>query len=131
MNTRYAVGSILSMAAFAALGMGMAWPSVSRAAGAAAPSISGEQQEADYRVIAARCGTPGFERRFSHQSRAAVAAGLVSSNRDTAAVEKTITSLRRSPFVLVASSTDCKAQMAQLEALQKQRSGMVRISKSK
>ncbi|WP_213953107.1 MULTISPECIES: hypothetical protein [unclassified Variovorax] len=112
----------------AALGLGYACPSM---AGATEPAVSGEQQEADYRVIAARCGTPAFERRFYHQSRAAVAAGLVSTNRDTAAVEKTITSLRRSPFVLVAASSDCKAQMAQLEALQKQRSSLVRISKSK
>ncbi|MEJ8854417.1 hypothetical protein WKW79_07550 [Variovorax robiniae] len=113
----------------AVLGMGTGSPSMAGAT--ETPSISPEQQEADYRVIAARCGTPGFERRFFHQSKAAVAAGLVSTNRDTAAVEKTITSLRRSPFVLVAASADCKAQMAQLEALQKQRSSLVRISKSK
>ncbi len=71
--------------------------------------------------------TEAFERRFYHQSRAAVAAGLVSTNRDTAAVEKTITSLRRSPFVLVAASSDCKAQIAQLEALPTQRSSLVRL----
>ncbi|MEJ8846570.1 hypothetical protein [Variovorax rhizosphaerae] len=125
MSTRNAIGSILSIAA---LGMAGACPSMALATGS---SVSGEQQEADYRVIAARCGTPAFERRFYHQSRAAVSAGLVSTNRDTVAVEKTITSLRRSPFVLVAASSDCKAQLAQLDALQKQRSSLVRISKSK
>jgi hypothetical protein len=121
MNTRFATGPILSMAMLATA---IVCPTMSWAADAAAPSISGEQQEADYRVIAARCGTPAFERRFYHQSRAAVAAGLVSSNPDTAAVERTITSLRRSPFVLVATSTDCKAQLTQLAAIQKQRGNL-------
>ena len=43
------------------------------AVGAQPSDLSGEQQEADYRVIAARCGTPGFERAFYKQSKAAVA----------------------------------------------------------
>ena len=54
-------------------------------------------------MIAARCGTPAFEKVFYKQSKAAVAAGLVSKNRDAAQVEKNITGLRRSPFVLVAA----------------------------
>ncbi|MEJ8852583.1 hypothetical protein [Variovorax rhizosphaerae] len=84
------------------------------------------QQEADYRVIAARCGTPAFEKKFSRQSRAAVSAGLVSTTRDAAAVERSITALRRSPLALVAASSDCPAQLAQLEAVQKQRSELVK-----
>jgi hypothetical protein len=129
LKTRQAIGSILSAAA---LGLGAAYPTMGWAAAGAMPAtVTGEQQEADYRVIAARCGTPAFERRFYQQSRAAVAAGLVSTNRDAAAVERSITALRRSPFVLVATSTDCKAQLELLEALQKQRSSLVRMPKSK
>ncbi|WP_218511678.1 hypothetical protein [Variovorax sp. dw_308] len=86
------------------------------------------QQEADYRVIAARCGTPAFEKAFGRQSKAAVVAGLVSPNRDAAAVEKSITALRRSPLTLVASSSDCPAQLAQLEVVRKQRNGLVQRS---
>ncbi len=55
MNTRFATGPILSMAMLATA---IVCPTMSWAADAAAPSISGEQQEADYRVIAARCGYP-------------------------------------------------------------------------
>jgi len=84
------------------------------------------QQEADYRVIAARCGTPAFEKNFTRQSRAAVSAGLVSTTRDAAAVEKSITALRRSPLALVSASSDCPAQLAQLGAVQRQRSGLVK-----
>jgi len=82
------------------------------------------QQEADYRVIAARCGTPAFEKAFTRQSRAAVIAGLVSPNREAATVEKSITALRRSPLALVATSTDCPAQIAQLAVIQRQRTGL-------
>ncbi|WP_218510730.1 hypothetical protein [Variovorax sp. dw_308] len=92
--------------------------------------LHGEQQEADYRVIAARCGTPVFEKAFTRRSRAAVVAGLVSPNREAASVEKTITALRRSPLVLVTASTECPAQLAQLEAIQKQRSGLVTRSRA-
>ncbi|MEJ8859648.1 hypothetical protein WKW79_34165 [Variovorax robiniae] len=77
------------------------------------------QQEADYRVIAARCGTPAFEKNFSRLSRAAVSAGLVSNTRDAAAVEKSITALRRSPLALVSASSDCPAQLAHLETVQR------------
>jgi len=88
--------------------------------------INPVQQEADYRVIAARCGTPAFEKKFSRQSRAAVSAGLVSTTRDAAAVEKSITALRRSPLALVTASSDCPAQLAQLDAVQRQRSGIAK-----
>lgn len=87
--------------------------------------ISGEQQEADYRVIAARCGTPAFEKAFYKQSRAAVSAGLVIKNRDPVQVEKTITSLRRSPFVLVATQADCAAELQRLAEVQKARGALV------
>ena len=88
---------------------------------AAGPPISSEQLEADYLVIAARCGSPAFEKAFFNASKAAVSAGLVGKIRDAAQVEKTITALRRSPFVLVAAPSDCPAQLAQLKELQKQR----------
>lgn len=81
-----------------------------------------EQQEADYRVIAARCGTPAFEKSFFQHSRAVVAAGLIVKDKDPVLVEKTITALRRSPFVLVAASADCPAQLAQLKEIQTRRS---------
>jgi hypothetical protein len=91
-----------------------------------------EQEEADYRVIAARCGTPAFEKAFMKQSMAAVSAGLVSSGRHStpADTEKAITALRRSPFVLVAASADCKEQLARLAELQKSRSGVVKSARS-
>lgn len=88
--------------------------------------MAGEQQEADYRVIAARCGTPGFEKAFYKQSRAAVTAGLVVKNRDPVQVEKSITSLRRSPFVLVATQADCAAELKRLAELQKHRGELLR-----
>ncbi|OUM04005.1 hypothetical protein [Variovorax sp. JS1663] len=91
----------------------------------AAPTAA-EQQEADWRVIAARCGTPAFEKGFYKESRAAVAAGLVNKNRPPADVEKSVEALRRSPFVLVASNADCPNQLAQLKELQKTRKGMAR-----
>ncbi|MBT2323333.1 hypothetical protein J7E62_13360 [Variovorax paradoxus] len=84
-----------------------------------------EQQEADYRVIAARCGTPAFEKAFFRHSRAAVAAGLVSKGRDPVDVEKSIAARRRSPLVLVATPADCPSQLAQLKELQKKRSALV------
>lgn len=91
-------------------------------AAAPPPRLSAEQLEADYRVIAARCGTPAFEKAFFFHSRAAVAAGLVVKGREPAEVEKTITALRRSPFVLVAAPGDCPAQLAMLKDVQKNRS---------
>lgn len=105
----------LAIAGFAGL------PQPAPAQGAAA-ILSAEQHEADLRVIAARCGTSAFERAFVRQSRNAVSAGLVVRNREPAEVEKTITSLRRNPIVLVASTSDCPAQLAMLAQLQKERS---------
>lgn len=86
---------------------------------------AGEQQEADWRVIAARCGTPAFEKSFFRQSSAAVAAGLVSPGRAPAQVEKSITALRRSSLVLVARTADCPERLSQLAALQRQRSALI------
>lgn len=91
--------------------------------------VSPEQQEADYRVIAARCGSPAYEKAFFNQSKAAVAAGLVSKNRPPAEVEKTITALRRSPFVLVAASADCPEQLKQLAELKNSRSALIKSSR--
>jgi hypothetical protein len=90
----------------------------------AAPTAA-EQQEADLRVIAARCGTPAFEKGFFKSSRAAVAAGLVNKHRMPADVEKSVEALRRSPFVLVASNADCPNQLAQLKELQKTRQAAI------
>ncbi len=83
--------------------------------------IDQEQLEADYRVIAARCGTPAFEKAFSAQSRSMVAAGLVSRRAEPAVIEKSITSLRRSSLTLVATSSDCPGKLAELKALQQSR----------
>lgn len=80
-----------------------------------------EQWEADYRVIAARCGTPAFEKAFSNQSRQAVSAGLVSKRAEPAAIERSIGNLRRSSLTLVAASSDCPAKLAQLAELQRAR----------
>jgi hypothetical protein len=82
-------------------------------------------------VIAARCGTPAFEKAFYNQSRAAVAAGLVNKNRPPADVEKTVTALRRSPFVLIAANADCPVQLKQLADLQKSRSELIRTSRGR
>jgi hypothetical protein len=92
-------------------------------------ATAAEQQEADWRVIAARCGTPAFEKAFYKESRAAVAAGLINRNRPPADVEKTVEALRRSPFVLVASNADCPNQLAQLKELQNTRKGLVRAGR--
>ena len=92
-------------------------------------STSREQQEADLRVIAARCGTPAFERAFFKQSTAAVKAGLVSKDQSPADTEKKITALRRSAVLLVASTSDCAAQLAQLAALQKSRSALIKAAR--
>ncbi|MDM0105447.1 hypothetical protein QTH97_10920 [Variovorax sp. J22R24] len=99
-------------------------------AGGMVPVLSGEQQEADYRVIAARCGTPAYEKAFFKQSKAAVAAGLVSKNRNPAEVEKTITALRRSPFVLVAAPADCGDQLKMLAELRTSRSSLLKTRRA-
>lgn len=94
-------------------------------------ALSSEQQEADYRVIAARCGTPAYEKAFFKQSKAAVAAGLVSKGRDPAEVEKNITTLRRSPFVLVAAPADCADQLKMLAELRTSRSSLLKTRRTK
>ncbi|WP_162573918.1 hypothetical protein [Variovorax sp. PBL-H6] len=96
-----------------------------------ATSHAAEQQEADYRVIAARCGTPAFEKGFFKDSRAAVAAGLVNKNRMPADVEKSVEALRRSPFVLVATNADCPSQLVQLKELQKARKEAIRTGRAR
>ncbi len=111
--------SNLGVLAFVTLA-GLCLAPAAQAQDASSP-LSGEQQEADFRVIAARCGSPAFEKVFFKQSRAAVAAGMVSKTRDPADVEKAVAKLRRSPFVLVAAPSDCPAQMAMLKELQKSR----------
>lgn len=88
--------------------------------------VASEQLEADYRVIAARCGSPAFEKAFFNDSKAAVVAGLVSKGRNPVDAEKAIAALRRSPFVLVAAPADCPAQLVQLKALQKSRNATLR-----
>ena len=92
-------------------------------------STGREQQEADLRVIAARCGTPAFERAFFKQSTAAVKAGLISMDESPADTEKKITALRRSAFMLVASTSDCPAQLTQLAVLQKSRSALIKVAR--
>ena len=119
-TTRFDIAAVVTAAV-----IGMPMMAGAQQAGGEAP-ISGEQQEADLRVIAARCGTPGFEKAFYKQSRAAVAAGLVIKNRDPVQVEKTITSLRRSPIVLVAAQADCAAELKRLAEVQKHRSELLR-----
>lgn len=101
--------------------LGSAGTASAQALGVPALPSAEEQWEADYRVIAARCGTPAFEKNFSAHSRQAVAAGLVSRRADPATVERTIGSLRRSSLTLVATSSDCPAKLAQLAQLQRTR----------
>jgi len=124
-KTRFDIDSIVAATAVAII-----VPMTVHAQPISAP-VPAEQQEADYRVIAARCGTPAFEKTFYNQSRAAVAAGLVNRNRPPADVEKTVTALRRSPFVLVAAQADCPAQLKQLADLQKSRSEVIRTSRAR
>ena len=102
-----------------------------QSAGSIRSALTSEQQEADYRVIAARCGTPAYEKAFFKQSKAAVAAGLVSKNRDPAEVEKIITTLRRSPFVLVAAPADCADQLKVLAELRTSRSNLLKSRRAK
>ena len=119
MKRRFEIESLLTAVAIAV-------PLTASAEPAAA--LSPEQQEADYRVIAARCGTPAYEKAFFKQSKAVVAAGLVSRTRPPAEVEKIITALRRSPFVLVAAPADCAAQLKQLDALRNTRNALLKSS---
>lgn len=79
------------------------------------------QREADYRVIAARCGTPAFEKQFFKQSKAAVASGLVEGLSNAGAAEKQIESRRRNPLQLVATSADCSEKLALLKTVQQER----------
>lgn len=126
MKARFEIGALLWAAV-----IGMALPAGAQTAAAPSSPMSSEQQEADYRVIAARCGTPAFEKAFFKQSTAVVAAGLVSKHRSPAEVEKAITALRRSPLVLVAAPSDCPAQLAQLAQLQKSRSALIRPARGR
>ena len=114
----------------AATALGFPGIAFSQQASAPPPGLA-EQQEADWRVIAARCGTPAYEKAFYKQSRAAVAAGLVVKNRDPVQVEKTVTALRRSPFVLVATQADCAAELQRLAELQKSRSALLKSARRK
>lgn len=85
-----------------------------------------EQEEADNRVIAARCGTPKFEKAFTRQSTALVASGRLSAKRRPADVETAITALRRNPVTLISASADCPAQLERLSQLQKSRSAVIK-----
>jgi hypothetical protein len=84
--------------------------------------VAQAQVEADDRVIAARCGSPAFEKQFFRQSQAAVRAGLISDRTNPARVEQAITALRRNPTVLVTANVDCAAQLQRLRQVVKARS---------
>ena len=92
----------------------------------ASESGSGEQLEADYRVIAARCGSPAWEKAFFKESQAAVRAGVVSRRGSPEEVEKRIVALRRNPLVLVGAAADCPAQLARLKDIQKARKDAIK-----
>jgi hypothetical protein len=112
------------VACFSVVSIGASWPAASQPAADVSP-LSIEQQEADDRVVAARCGTPLFEKGFYKQSKAAVAAGLVVKHRDPVQVEKNVTALRRNPVVLVATQADCPAQLDRLRQIEKDRAKML------
>lgn len=80
------------------------------------------QREADYRVVAARCGTPAFETKFFTQSRNFVATSNGNRQDSTARQERTIESLRRNPITLISAQADCKAQSDELKRLLNERS---------
>jgi hypothetical protein len=122
MNVRFLF--VACLAAAASGGPGLSNAQTTSAAGISAESS--EQLEADYRVIAARCGTPAFEKSFYKQSKAAVAAGLVTRHRDPVQVEKTVTALRRNPVVLIGAQSDCPAQIEHLKEVQKERAKLLR-----
>jgi hypothetical protein len=126
MKARVELGALLSASL-----IGMSLPVGAQTARQQTAPHAAEQQEADYRVIAARCGTPAFEKGFFKDSRAAVAAGLVNKNRMPADVEKSVEALRRSPFVLVASNADCPSQLVQLKDLQKARKEAIRTGRAR
>jgi hypothetical protein len=109
--------------------VGICLPANAQSARELALAAVDEQQEADYRVIAARCGTPAFEKAFFKDSRAAVSAGLISKGRNPADVEKSIAARRRSPLVLVATPSDCPNQLAQLKELQQVRKDAIRSTR--
>jgi hypothetical protein len=119
MNGRFVFVACLSVVSFST-----SLPAASQPAVEASP-LSLEQQEADDRVVAARCGTPAFERGFYRQSKAAVAAGLVVKHRDPVQVEKSVTALRRNPVVLIATQADCPAQLDRLREIEKDRAKML------
>lgn len=112
------------VACFSVVSIGASWPAAAQPAVDVSP-LSIEQQEADDRVVAARCGTPLFEKGFYKQSKAAVAAGLVVKHRDPVQVEKNVTALRRNPVVLVATQADCPAQLDRLRQIEKDRAKML------
>jgi hypothetical protein len=89
------------------------------------------QQESDYRVIAARCGTPRFEHGFFKESKAAVQAGLVGNSRNPDEVERMVTEARRNPLLLVSKSADCKADLATINDLREARKGVVKPAHAK
>ena len=80
------------------------------------------QYEADYRVVAARCGTPAFEKKFYQQSRQFVAASNGQDKEVTARQERTIERLRRNPIALIGSQTDCKLHGDELKRVIDERS---------
>jgi hypothetical protein len=123
MKTQFEIGAVLAAAAII-----IPLTALGQVPADVASIVSAEQQEADWRVIAARCGTPAFEKAFYKQSKAAVAAGLVTRNRDPVLVEKAVTNLRRSPIVLVAGPADCPAELKQLAELQKSRSALIKTA---
>lgn len=80
------------------------------------------QYEADYRVVAARCGTPAFEKKFYLQSRQFVAASNGQDKEAAARQERTIERLRRNPIALIGSQSDCKLQGDELKRVMDERS---------
>lgn len=79
------------------------------------------QREADYRVVAARCSTPAFEKNFYVQSQDFVAASNGHDRESTARQESAIRSMRRNPIALIGSQTDCKLQGARLKQIMDER----------
>jgi hypothetical protein len=80
------------------------------------------QYEADYLVVAARCGTPAFEKKFYLQSRQFVAANNGQDKEAAARQERTIERLRRNPIALIGSQTDCKLHGDELKRVMDERS---------
>ena len=80
------------------------------------------QYEADYRVVAARCGTPALEKKFYQQSRQFVATSNGQDKEATARQDRSIERLRRSPIALIGSQADCKARGDELKRVMDERS---------